>query len=61
MTSSRPYRGPLTFEQAVEQLESGSGSQFDPEVAGACVRMVTSLSTPVADHMSLTMTMDPTL
>jgi diguanylate cyclase (GGDEF)-like protein len=59
MTSSRPYRGPLSFEQAVEQLEEGAGTQFDPEVARACVRMVTRLSTPVADHISLTLTMDP--
>ena len=53
MTSSRPYRGPLTFEQAVEQLELGSGSQFDPDIAGPCVRMVTQLSTPVSDHVTL--------
>jgi HD-GYP domain-containing protein (c-di-GMP phosphodiesterase class II) len=59
MTASRPYRAPLSFEQAVEQLEQGAGTQFDPEVARACVRMVTQLSTPVADHVSLTLTMDP--
>ena len=61
MTSARPYRGPLSFEDAVEQLERGSGSQFDPEVAATCVRMVTQLRTPVADHMSLSITMEPTV
>ncbi len=61
MTSPRPYRDPLSFEAAVEQLETGSGSQFDPEVAGSFVRMVTQLRTPVADHATLSVTMEPTI
>lgn len=61
MTSERPYRGPLSFEDAVAQLEGGSGSQFDPEVAATCVRMVTQLRTPVADHMSLSISIEPTV
>lgn len=32
MTSDRPYRGKLSLEQALEELEKGSGSQFDPEI-----------------------------
>jgi diguanylate cyclase (GGDEF)-like protein len=59
MTSERPFRAALTFEAAIEQLETCSGSQFDPEVAGAFVRMVTHLRTPVADHVALSMTMEP--
>jgi len=48
MTSPRPYRGAMTFEQAIEEIELRSGSQFDPEVAATFVRMVTQLRTPVA-------------
>lgn len=32
MTRERPYKNPLTCEAAVRELESGSGSQFDPEI-----------------------------
>ena len=32
MTSSRPYRNALTPAKAENQLQSGRGSQFDPEV-----------------------------
>ncbi len=60
MTAARPYRGPRTFEAAVREIEEGAGSQFDPEVAGAFVRMVTHLRTPVADHVALTVSMEPT-
>ena len=35
MTSDRPYRGRLSLEQAFEELEKGSGSQFDPKVVRA--------------------------
>lgn len=59
MTSHRPYREPLSFEEAVEQIEQGAGSQFDPEVAATCVRMVTMLRTPVSDHLSLSITLEP--
>jgi diguanylate cyclase (GGDEF)-like protein len=41
MTSARPYRAALTVEEALAELERGSGSAFDPEVAAtvtACVR-----------------------
>jgi putative nucleotidyltransferase with HDIG domain len=33
MTSPRPYRPPLPLEQALAELRSGAGSQFDPDVA----------------------------
>ena len=35
MTSDRPYRDKLSLEQAFEQLEKYSGTQFDPEVVKA--------------------------
>ena len=34
MTSDRPYRPALSFEQAWEEIRRGSGSRYDPEVAG---------------------------
>ncbi|MGH3131687.1 MAG: bifunctional diguanylate cyclase/phosphohydrolase, partial [Gaiellaceae bacterium] len=35
MTSDRVYRGRLTDEEALEELERCSGTQFDPEIVGA--------------------------
>ena len=32
MTSERPYRRTLSWEDAVEEVLKGSGSQFDPRV-----------------------------
>ena len=35
MTSNRPYREPLPEEEALAELRSAAGSQFDPRVVGA--------------------------
>ena len=35
MTSSRPYRGALSYQQAVAELMRCSGSQFDPQLVDA--------------------------
>jgi putative nucleotidyltransferase with HDIG domain len=35
MTSDRPYRKALSHVQAMEQLDTGAGSQFDPAVVAA--------------------------
>lgn len=35
MTSNRPFRSALSGEQACEEIENNSGTQFDPEVARA--------------------------
>jgi len=35
MTSDRPYRKALTFDAALNEIRTGSGSQFDPQVAEA--------------------------
>ena len=32
LTSKRPYKEPLTYEQTIEILEAGRGMHFDPEV-----------------------------
>jgi len=33
MTSARPYRAPLSVEEAVAEVRAGAGTQFDPQVA----------------------------
>lgn len=38
MIEERPYRRPLTQEQAIEQLRKGAGTQFDPKVVDALLR-----------------------
>jgi diguanylate cyclase (GGDEF)-like protein/putative nucleotidyltransferase with HDIG domain len=33
MTMDRPYRAAMTLEEALEEIQKGSGTQFDPELA----------------------------
>jgi ribonuclease P protein subunit RPR2 len=40
MTSDRPYRGAMRIERAIDEIERGAGSQFDPEVVGAFIGMI---------------------
>jgi len=40
VTSERPYRGPMTVEEAVALIEGGSGSHFDPAVVTEFVTLV---------------------
>jgi diguanylate cyclase (GGDEF)-like protein/putative nucleotidyltransferase with HDIG domain len=37
LTSTRPYRSAMTREKAIEFLQAGSGTQFDPRVAGTFI------------------------
>ena len=37
MTADRPYRTPLTSDQAISELRRCSGSQFDPTVTEAFI------------------------
>ncbi len=39
MTSDRPYRKALSFEAAIDEVRSCSGSQFDPHVAEAFLQI----------------------
>ncbi|NOX44558.1 MAG: GAF domain-containing protein [Caldiserica bacterium] len=40
MRSGRPYRGPLSREAAIGELERGAGTQFDPRVVKAFLALV---------------------
>jgi HD-GYP domain-containing protein (c-di-GMP phosphodiesterase class II) len=40
MTTDRPYRKAMPIEAAVDELKRGSGSQFDPEVVVAFLRIL---------------------
>jgi HD-GYP domain-containing protein (c-di-GMP phosphodiesterase class II) len=43
MTTDRPYRLGLSREEALEELATNAGSQFDPEVVAAFSRVITEL------------------
>lgn len=40
MTSDRTYRKALSFEQAIQQLQQGKGSQFDPLVVDCFIKVL---------------------
>jgi HD-GYP domain-containing protein (c-di-GMP phosphodiesterase class II) len=40
MTTDRPYRGAMPREAAVAELEANTGSQFDPRIVAALVKVV---------------------
>lgn len=44
MTAGRPYRPALAAADALDEVEANSGSQFDPDIAAAFVRMVRRLT-----------------
>jgi HD-GYP domain-containing protein (c-di-GMP phosphodiesterase class II) len=39
MTTDRPYRSRLPIEEALRRLEESAGSQFDPDVVEAFIRL----------------------
>lgn len=43
MLEDRPYREPLSEEEALQELEDGAGSQFDPRCVSAFVKLVAPL------------------
>jgi putative two-component system response regulator len=42
MTSDRPYRASLGYDEALEQLRMGAGSQWDAEVVGSLLHLIDS-------------------
>jgi HD-GYP domain-containing protein (c-di-GMP phosphodiesterase class II) len=40
MTTDRPYRKRLSTAEACRRLEQGAGTQFDPLVVEACLRLI---------------------
>lgn len=42
MTSDRPYRKALPVEQALEEVQKGRGTKFDPAVVDAAVELYTN-------------------
>lgn len=40
MTSDRPYRGAMSYEKAIAELEAGKGTQFDPKIVDAFVAAI---------------------
>jgi diguanylate cyclase (GGDEF)-like protein len=41
MITARPYRDPMSHEEALRELERGAGAQFDPRVVDALLRVLT--------------------
>ncbi|MGM0401139.1 MAG: HD domain-containing phosphohydrolase [Chloroflexota bacterium] len=50
MTSWRPYRSPFSVEKAIRELVENKGTQFDPQVVEAFVRMVKRGELPIDSH-----------
>jgi len=40
MTTDRPYRRALTMEEAINELDRNSGTQFDPKICGAMMELL---------------------
>jgi HD-GYP domain-containing protein (c-di-GMP phosphodiesterase class II) len=53
MTTTRPYRTALPHEQAVAELVSNAGTQFDPTVVAAMLRVLEAgpAEAPATDHI----------
>jgi HD-GYP domain-containing protein (c-di-GMP phosphodiesterase class II) len=43
MTSDRPYRKAMTREEAVAQLKSRAGTQFDPQLVTEFIKILKNL------------------
>ena len=40
LTSDRPYRGAMTHEEALEIIQAGKGSHFDPEIVEEFIELI---------------------
>ncbi|MBI4248625.1 MAG: GAF domain-containing protein [Elusimicrobia bacterium] len=50
MTSDRPYRKALPRETAIDELQKGAGTQFDPRVVEAFLRIESRTRSPAEEH-----------
>ncbi len=48
MTTDRPYRQGLPLEYALDEIQRGAGTQFDPHLAEVFVRLIRSRSIPLS-------------
>jgi diguanylate cyclase (GGDEF)-like protein/putative nucleotidyltransferase with HDIG domain len=53
MISARPYSPALTFKEAIQQLQTGAGRQFDPGLVGLFIPIALSISPEDAARTSL--------
>jgi HD-GYP domain-containing protein (c-di-GMP phosphodiesterase class II) len=53
MTTNRPYRAALPQEQAISELVTNAGTQFDPDVVDAMLRVLEAapVEVPPTDHI----------
>jgi HD-GYP domain-containing protein (c-di-GMP phosphodiesterase class II) len=53
MTTNRPYRAALPPEQAISELVTNAGTQFDPDVVAAMLRVLEAapVEAPPTDHI----------
>jgi HD-GYP domain-containing protein (c-di-GMP phosphodiesterase class II) len=55
MTTDRSYRKAMTIDQALTQIETCAGTQFDPTVAAALIRVASdSHRHETKRHLALT-------
>ena len=52
MTSDRPYRPAITVEDARQEIKRCSGTQFDPILASAFLKIDISCSTSKRDKLA---------
>ena len=43
MTTDRPYRKGMSVDYAIQQIEAGKGTQFEPELAQLFVKLVNDM------------------
>ena len=43
MTTDRPYRMGMSVDYAIQQIEAGKGTQFEPELAQLFVKLVNDM------------------
>ena len=52
MTTDRPYRKGLSVEYAMDELERGAGTQFDPQLTMTFVQLIRSRSIKLSAQAS---------